>query len=754
MNSLPGVRTCVTSTRAALAGLSVDASGEVSFATSSERDTLAFRLYESDARGGALRPLTGASIPARGRASIGPNVYSTPTAPLERPFVVVEEIETSGHRRRLGPFAADDETLRAGFAAAEERLHREHSGRRAALEAGAASGLAGRGRVAPIRGTPARAVTQIKVTTRGAGPVTIDAADLLALGVDPRVLKSRSLRAFNLGRAIPLEVLRSANRELVGVSFVAEPLLTDFTDENAYVLTFAPHPPPAPAVPFTRSGTPLEPGALRVEQDSFYVPWVPMAADPWLWGVVFQDVAPAEFSFDLPGLTAPDEDVAVRVGLVGATDGEHEVEVSLNGQPLGAVHFSGKAIAEVRGLVPAGALGPSGNALRLQYSSDDPSGFALLDALDLGVVAQLAAPAEVLRMEPYDTGVAALGRADYLIVAPAEFQEAALKLARAKGVLGRRARVVEIERAFDRYAAGVFEAKAIAALLREARRLSPGLRDVLLLGDDTFDPRGHLGLGLASRVPSLVGFDGQFGRVPSETAYADTDGDGAPDVAIGRLPAASADEADRLVEKVVRQRELLRPGKARHVLAVDDEGSADLNFRRLADGVAGTLPPGSTPIFADISAGVAAARATLLQSLRDGAAAVHYFGHGANDFWADERLLDIPALQALAGSGRASLALSWTCEADWYQYHLGQSLGEALLFVPDGGAVAAFGPSGITNPRAQAVFHRRLYPLLLKGIPVGEAVRRAKAAVAREEPWALPVLAGFNLLGDPALVLP
>ena len=125
LNSLPGVRTCVTASRATLAGLRIGASGGISFATASERDTLAFRLYESDAAGRELVPLTPAPLPARGRLAVGPQAYRVETRPLEKPFVVVEEIEASGHRRRLGPFAAFDPVLEAGFVAAEESVSRQ-----------------------------------------------------------------------------------------------------------------------------------------------------------------------------------------------------------------------------------------------------------------------------------------------------------------------------------------------------------------------------------------------------------------------------------------------------------------------------------------------------------------------------------------------------------------------------------------------------------------------------------------------------
>lgn len=45
------------------------------------------------------------------------------------------------------------------------------------------------------------------------------------------------------------------------------------------------------------------------------------------------------------------------------------------------------------------------------------------------------------------------------------------------------------------------------------------------IGDDTFDYRDDAGTGAVSYVPSLYGWDGEFGRVPSETRYADVDGD-------------------------------------------------------------------------------------------------------------------------------------------------------------------------------------------------------------------------------------
>ena len=219
---------------------------------------------------------------------------------------------------------------------------------------------------------------------------------------------------------------------------------------------------------------------------------------------------------------------------------------------------------------------------------------------------------------------------------------------------------------------------------------------------------------------------------------------------MGRLPVETAEEAQALALKLERQEDLLRAGQGRQIFAVDATGPDDAPFREMADEVAAGEP--SEAIFADAASGVDAARKTLLAALREGAELTQYFGHGGNEQWSVRRLLDTTTAASLAGSGRATVALSWTCESDWFQYHLDRSLGEILLLLPDGGTVASFGPSGIASPRAQAVFYRRVYAGLRLGLSLGEAVRQARTFVVRFEPWAAPALSGFNLLGDPSLV--
>jgi hypothetical protein len=247
-----------------------------------------------------------------------------------------------------------------------------------------------------------------------------------------------------------------------------------------------------------------------------------------------------------------------------------------------------------------------------------------------------------------------------------------------------------------------------------------------------------------------MAFDGHFGRIPSENRYADQDGDGRPELSIGRLPVSTPAEADVMLQKVADAGIL---GTGRPVLAVDNPGLDDLSFRAEAQSIVGSL--NLRPVWADIRAqGLAGARQALLESLQSGATTASYFGHAGQSWWADEHLLGPADMAALEDTGALTVVLAWTCNSQWFQNHLEPSLGEELVLVPGGGAAAALGPAGMTAPVIQAALYARLYPNLAAGMTLGEAVRRAKAALVAADPAALPAAEGFNLLGDPALLLP
>jgi Peptidase family C25 len=421
---------------------------------------------------------------------------------------------------------------------------------------------------------------------------------------------------------------------------------------------------------------------------------------------------------------------------------------------VGSVTFEGVGLALLEGEVPAEALLRHGNQLELDYEADvsDPEteyGMVYFDHLDFVYLREPSRSPVAFELLPWSPDVRMPG-ADYLIVTHADFAEAAGRIARAKGAEGLRPAVVDVERAYDAYSGGVPEPNAVAALVRDFA--AHGGRYVLLVGDDTFDPRDFAGTGAVSFVPSAVRFDEVWGRVPSENGYADVDGDGRPEVAIGRLPVQTAAEAGLLADKIVRQREWLSASAGRHLIAVDNRGPGDPPF--LTDATAVPLPAGTTVAWSLVGDGIDAARAALERGLAEGAQVTHYFGHGGPEAWADEQLLTVGDVAALPASPPTVL-FTWACQSQWYLNLWGPSLNEALLLHPHGGAVASFGPAGITTPRQQQALARAVYARFLNGgRTLGDAVREAKAEALASDPSVRPAVEGWNLLGDPALLLP
>ena len=760
-DSIPGVQTCLAVTRATIRGLRVNADS-VEFATGSQRRTLGFNLYavETPTRQATGRRLNERLVLAPVPDSVRPILYRVETGPVAEPYLLIEEIEVGGRHRTMGPFDVGDGVLRRAYEAAASRVLsgdlREVRGARMSFPHRAAIQLAPGRVVARAVATRGRSAQGVKIEVVGPGRVVVPLSELVAAGVPPAWAASpQRLQLTNLGRPVTFAVVRAPQGPPQAIAFDAEELSTDYTGHNVYVVTWG-NGAPRLDVSLTRSGFPRDAGLTRVEQNQLWAPFLPREADPWIWDYLTTGMGPVIEPFDLSGLPAGlHGDVPVRVGLVGATNHTHRVWAKLNGVDLGMVRFQGETLAWLSGQFPAAVLRPTGNELTLTYEADlsamEDEGLVFLDVVDIGV--RLVPGTPSYDLAGFDPSLPSFEGKNYLIVTHALFRSQAERIGAVKAAEGLRPVVVDVEHAYDRYAAGVFEAQAVRELIRQVARRTT-LKYVLLVGGDTFDPRGFSDtpdLVHVSYIPSLTGWDGEFGRVPSENQYADLNGDGRPDVAIGWLPVRTVEQAEALVDKIARQGEMLHDSLKNPLLVVDNQGVGDISFRAEAERAAALLGPGE---WVDLSAGVGPASQALMDGLRTGHLTTHYFGHGAWDRWADESLLTVQDAESLAGTGRGTVLFTWTCNAQWYLDDQGPSVNEALLLAPGGGALASVGPTGETDPALQAQLAARLYEKLVSGLTLGEALRQAKAEALKANPQMWPVVEGWSLLGDPALRLP
>lgn len=770
-------------TRAAVRGVKVDRDGLVGFVTASQVKTAAFKLYETNDRRGrkGRKPLHSDRILSPVPDSLNPILYTVATRPITKKFIMIKEFETDGDVLWKGPFKVGDPRLsqafdviegmmdRAGIPRAPVRWNRDM--RPLELFQDSEGAHARRlqkemqKRLRKLRKRARLTASGVKIEVREGGPVEIPTAELEAAGL-PRLRAGQRVYLTHRGLPARFHWKRGAGSSW-SLAFDAVPLSTDYSDTNVYVVTVGGI-PRISASGLTVSGNPPVHGFRRVERNVLYIPSLPEGPDPWQWDLLFSGAPwpdpawdPTAGDFDLPRL-APGAtgEVPVRIRVAGYTEHTHTVTASINGLTVGSVSFDGAREATLEGTILAESLLAHGNSLSVTYVGTDLPGstsadppMAYLDYLDIAIPEVAPATPVAYDLVPWVPTLPSLTGVEYLIVTHPDFRAEADRLAALKSAEGLQAAVVDTDVAYDRFSGGIVEPEAIRTLIRRTWA-SGQLRHVVLFGDDSFDPRDYVGVGSQSFVPSLYGRDATWGRVPSETGFADADGDGRLDVAIARLPVQTVAEAQAVVDKIATQAQTLGALLGAQLAVVDNASDTDSPFREDAEGALALLPDGPVR-WADLSQGSTVARDAILQGWAEGAMLTHFFGHGGPMEWADERILTHQDIDAHGADWKPTVLLTWACLSQWHVGIFGTSVNEALLLQPGGGAVASFGPAGITPPSRQAVLVAFLYQELGQpGVTLGEAIRRAKNAAIEHDPNAREVIEGFNLFGDPALVLP
>jgi hypothetical protein len=141
-------------------------------------------------------------------------------------------------------------------------------------------------------------------------------------------------------------------------------------------------------------------------------------------------------------------------------------------------------------------------------------------------------------------------------------------------------------------------------------------------------------------------------------------------------------------------------------------------------------------------------RGQIVDALNQGPMIVNYYGHGSVRVWTGSGLLNSDLAANLTNNNRLSLFVMMTCLNGYASDANIDSLGEATLKAPNGGAVAVWASSGFTTPQPQFEMNREFYRLLFGAEPMrlGDAVRRSKAATSD-----MDVRRTWVLLGDPAM---
>jgi len=368
-------------------------------------------------------------------------------------------------------------------------------------------------------------------------------------------------------------------------------------------------------------------------------------------------------------------------------------------------------------------------------------------------------PDAVLRPEVRKVWASALkrtdNRADYVVIGPRVFLDVAKPLLELRQSQGLEVKAVAIEDVFANFGFGETTPEAVRDFLSYAYHTweSPP-RYVVLLGDATYDYKDYMKTGVSNQVPPLM-VKTSYLWTASDPTYAAVNGeDLLPDLAIGRLPAATVDEARAMVAKIVTYETGNGTLHGQAVLIADNADRAG-DFQADAEELASGVLAGRDVRKIYLSElGTAAARDAILQSFDEGASLMSYLGHGGVHLWASENLLNISQVGSLSAQTQQPLLLTMNCLNGYYHFPFFNSLSEELLKADGKGAIAAFSPSGLSLNAPAHLYHQALLRELVNGghERLGDAVMAAQEAYAGT--GAFPeLLSIYHLLGDPALSL-
>ncbi len=378
--------------------------------------------------------------------------------------------------------------------------------------------------------------------------------------------------------------------------------------------------------------------------------------------------------------------------------------------------------------------------------------------------------------------------ADLIILYPVEFFAQAQRLADLhRQNDGISVALVTQEQIFNEFSSGTPDPTAIRSFLKmlydraqaDAKSVAP--RYLLLFGDGCFDNRGVMAGSYA--VPHNQVLCAQWGSGSSNYAADDYYGMLADNddsyfslsktscqVAVGRLPFVTAEQADGVVSKIENYMKNDQMGlwKTKAVIIADDDYNTDEkkknlsyfshffeNGEDLSEVISKTCPgviqkkvynDSYTLVSESSRARFPEVEKLIVENVQNGSMLVNYIGHSNPINWAGEQIFTQSQVASLTNK-KLGVWFSASCSFSEYDYYT-TSCGESLVLAPNGGAIAVVATSRETfndeNGRFNQAFARAFFSQTPE-MTIGDVMLAAKNEVNGL------IRVKYPLLGDPAL---
>lgn len=346
--------------------------------------------------------------------------------------------------------------------------------------------------------------------------------------------------------------------------------------------------------------------------------------------------------------------------------------------------------------------------------------------------------------------------AQYVAIAPPGLVAAAGQLAALRAGQGLSTLVVSLADIDDEFGFGLSSPENLRAFLAWAySHWSVPPVYVALVGEGTYDYRDLTGLG-GNLIPALMVNAGD-GLYASDSRYGDVDGDGLPEMAVGRIPVLTPAELATYVDRLTQVENASADALWRRnaILASDDADPGAVDFTEQSEAAGERLPASFDRLTVHLAElDDVTAHGQLLADLQAGGSVFLFHGHGGLDRLADESMLAVADVGAIQNQGREPFFAALTCAINRFEIPGYPALGEEMTRASDGAAIAVWAPSGISLGSEAVLLGEHLADSVFRA-PVGrlgDAVLEAERRFA-DSGGSTEMLQLYHLLGDPALRL-
>ncbi len=329
-----------------------------------------------------------------------------------------------------------------------------------------------------------------------------------------------------------------------------------------------------------------------------------------------------------------------------------------------------------------------------------------------------------------------------LIITTDELAPALAPLVEAREAEGLAVSIAPVAVIYDTFGAGAQTPVAIQQFIAHAAdNWDTPPRYVLLVGDATIDFRNYLGNAPANNVPSLMIPVGYSGETISDARLADTDGDGKPNMAIGRWPVDDEKAVEALIERTLNYEKAIANPRA---LFFTD--GTEAQFASIGENLATESGLANAEHFNGVES------EELTAVYNDGSWLTTYIGHGSIQRWGKEDIFYPEAVDGL--DGQPPIVLQFTCLSGLFAHPTVTSLSEVML-LHDSGPIALVGATSLTLSSSQEPFAQALIEALQneENGRVGDAFQAAKAGLDVSNSGLAEVSDTFGLLGDPSALI-